>query len=109
MSIQCASSDRPTPVWRAKPKEEISLNRIPPEIGELEQLDQLIIQYTSINELPLELEKLKHLRILNLGMCMIDRKPHFLNGMKQLKFINISRDYGEVDPNPLQAYRIYRK
>jgi Leucine-rich repeat (LRR) protein len=42
------------------PKEEISLNRIPPEIGELEQLEQLTIQYTSTHELPLELKKLKH-------------------------------------------------
>lgn len=92
LCIQCASSDRPTPGWRAKPKEEISLNRIPPEIGELEQLEQLTIQYTSIHELPLELERLKNLRILDLGICMISQKPDFLNGMKQLKYINISKD-----------------
>ncbi|MDQ0914810.1 hypothetical protein [Paenibacillus sp. V4I5] len=75
-----------------KPKEEISLNRIPPEIGELEQLEQLTIQYTSIQELPLELERLKNLHILDLGMCMISQNPDFLNGMKQLKYINISKD-----------------
>ncbi|SMG64258.1 [weak similarity to] leucine-rich repeat (lrr) protein-like protein, partial [methanotrophic bacterial endosymbiont of Bathymodiolus sp.] len=46
LCIHCASSDRPTPGYRAKSKEEISLNRIPPEIGELEQLEQLTIQYT---------------------------------------------------------------
>ncbi|MGN7763715.1 leucine-rich repeat domain-containing protein [Paenibacillus sp. 22594] len=90
--IYCASSDRPTPGYQAKPKEEISLNRIPPEIGELEHLEQLIIQYTSIHELPPQLVKLKYLQSLNLGMCMIHRKPDFLNGMKQLKYINISRD-----------------
>jgi len=92
LCIYCASSDRPTSGWRAKPKEEISLNHIPPEIGELEQLEQLTIQYTSIHELPLEIEKLKHLRILNLGMCMINQKPDFLNGMNQLKYINVSKD-----------------
>ncbi|MBT2288504.1 leucine-rich repeat domain-containing protein [Paenibacillus albidus] len=92
LSIQCGSSDRPTPGYRIKPKEEISLNRIPPEIGELTQLEQLTIQYTSIHELPHELEKLKHLRRLDLGVCMIDRKPAFLDGMKQLKSINVSRD-----------------
>jgi len=92
LCILCACSDRPTPGFRVKAKEEISLNRIPPEIGELEQLEQLTIQYTSIHELPLELEKLMHLRILDLGICMIDRKPDFLYGMKQLKYINVSRD-----------------
>lgn len=92
LCIQCGSSDRPTPGYRVKPKEAISLNRIPPEIGELEQLEQLTIQYTSIYELPLELEKLKHLRTLDLGMCMINRKPDFLYGMKQLKYINISQN-----------------
>lgn len=92
LCIQCGSSDRPTPGYRVKPKGEISLNRIPPEIGELEQLEQLTIQYTSIYELPPELEKLKRLRVLDLGMCMINRKPDFLNAMKQLKHINMSRD-----------------
>ncbi|MWC29910.1 leucine-rich repeat domain-containing protein [Paenibacillus sp. MMS18-CY102] len=92
LNIQCASSDRPAPGYRAKPKDKISLNRIPPEIGELDQLEQLTIQYTSIHELPPELEKLKHLQILDLGMCMIKRKPDFLNNMKQLKYINVSQD-----------------
>jgi hypothetical protein len=88
--IVCASSDRPTTAWRAKPKEEISLNYIPPEIGELEKLEQLTIQYTSIHEIPFELQKLKHLRILNLGMGMIKRKPKFLYDMKQLQYVNVS-------------------
>ncbi|MCR8643823.1 hypothetical protein NV379_14295 [Paenibacillus sp. N1-5-1-14] len=92
LSIHCASSDRPTLEWRAKPKEDISLNYIPSEIGELEQLEQLTIQYTSIYELPIELEKLKQLQILDLGMSMINQKPDFLKGMKQLKFINVSQD-----------------
>ncbi|MUG43573.1 leucine-rich repeat domain-containing protein [Paenibacillus woosongensis] len=92
LCIQCGSSDRPTPGYRVKSKEEISLSRIPPEMGDLEQLERLTIQYTSIHELPLELEKLKHLRFLDLGMCMIKQKPDFLYGMKQLEYINISRD-----------------
>ncbi|MCR8660125.1 leucine-rich repeat domain-containing protein [Paenibacillus endoradicis] len=92
LSIQCASSDRPAPRFRVKPKEEISLNCIPSEIGELEQLEQLTIQYTSIHELPPELEKLKHLRILNLEICMINKKPNFLNNMKQLEYINVSQN-----------------
>lgn len=92
LSIQCASSNRPTPGWSAKPKEEISLNRIPPEIGELEQLEQLTIRYTSISELPIELTKLNNLRMLDLGMNMIPRKPKFLYSMKQLQYVNVSRD-----------------
>ncbi|MFC5448480.1 leucine-rich repeat domain-containing protein [Paenibacillus aestuarii] len=90
LCIHCGSSDRPALGWRAKPKEEISLNRIPPEIGELEQLEQLTIAYTSIRELPPELKKLKHLRILDLDMCMIDLKPDFLHGMKQLAYLNVN-------------------
>lgn len=92
LCIQCASSDRPTPDWRPKMKEDISLSRIPPEIGELELLEKLTIHYTSIHELPLELGRLKNLQILDLGMCMINRKPEFLNGMKQLKYINVSKN-----------------
>lgn len=92
LSIQCASSDRPAPRFRIKPKEEISLNRIPSEIGELEQLEQLTIQYTSIRELPIELTKLKHLRYLNLEICMINQKPDFLNSMKQLEYINVTQN-----------------
>ncbi|MDF9843596.1 MULTISPECIES: leucine-rich repeat domain-containing protein [unclassified Paenibacillus] len=92
LTIQCASSDRPVPGYQAKPKEEISLNRIPPEIGELEQLERLTIQYTAIRELPVELTKLKKLQVLDLGMCMIPEKPGFLREMQQLKYINLSQD-----------------
>ncbi|MNI27289.1 Leucine Rich repeats (2 copies) [compost metagenome] len=69
LCIYCGSSDRPTSDFRIKPKEEISLNRIPPEIGELKQLERLSIHYTSIRELPLELEKLTNLRVLDIGIC----------------------------------------
>ncbi|GMK37234.1 hypothetical protein PCCS19_02870 [Paenibacillus sp. CCS19] len=90
LRIYCASSDRPG--FRPKPKEEISLNRIPPEIGELERLEQLTILYSSIHELPLELQRLKNLRVLDLGECMINRKPKFLYDMKQLQYVNVSQD-----------------
>ncbi|WP_438449036.1 leucine-rich repeat domain-containing protein [Gorillibacterium sp. sgz5001074] len=90
LSIHCASSDRPAPGWSPKPREAISLNRIPQEIGELEQLERLTIQYTSIQELPPELGKLKNLRVLDLGMSMIHQKPDFIQGMKQLSYINVS-------------------
>ncbi|MBD3919451.1 leucine-rich repeat domain-containing protein [Paenibacillus sp. PR3] len=90
LSIHCASSNRSG--FQPKPKEEISLSRIPPEIGELEQLEQLTILYSSIRELPRELENLKQLRMLNVGRCMIKRKPKFLYGMKQLEYINVSQN-----------------
>ncbi|WP_127529423.1 leucine-rich repeat domain-containing protein [Paenibacillus kobensis] len=92
LNIQCGSSDRPAPGFRAKPKEEIGLNRIPPEIGELERLEMLTVQYTSIRELPAELVKLKNLRALNIDNCMIDRKPEFLQEMKQLEYVHVSKD-----------------
>lgn len=90
LTIYCGSSDRPASDWQAKPKEEISLNRIPPEIGELEKLEQLTLQYTSIHELPLELKQLKRLRILEAGMCMINQQPDFLKDLKQLQYIHVS-------------------
>ncbi|MDO7907775.1 leucine-rich repeat domain-containing protein [Paenibacillus sp. JX-17] len=92
LNICCASSNRPAPGWKPKPKEEISLNRIPPEIGELERLEELTIQYTSIQTLPPELEKLTSLRYLNLGMGMIKQKPAFLRRMKQLKYVTVAQD-----------------
>lgn len=105
LSIQCASSDRPAPGYKPKPREEISLNVIPPEIGELEKLEQLTIQYTSISELPPQLEQLKNLRFLDLGMCMIEQKPEFLGIMKQLKYINVSRKalWEMASDNPPEA------
>lgn len=92
LQISCASSDRPDSTWRMKSKEEISLHRIPPEIGELEYLEQLTINYTSIHELPIELEKLRCLRSLHIVSCMIDEEPAFLQRMKQLEYINVSRN-----------------
>ncbi|UJF35902.1 leucine-rich repeat domain-containing protein [Paenibacillus hexagrammi] len=97
LSVHCGSSDRPTPGWRVKPKEEISLNYIPPEIGELQNLQLLTIQYNSIHELPLELLKLKNLRILNISMCMIKQKPGFLKQMKQLGYVNVSQGEYETE------------
>lgn len=91
LNIQCGSYDRPTPGFQIKPKEEIHLNVIPAEIGELENLEQLTIQYTSIRELPIELKKLKKLRLLNIAMNRIDEKPDFLNEM-ELRLINVARD-----------------
>ncbi|MCR2804655.1 leucine-rich repeat domain-containing protein [Paenibacillus soyae] len=90
LRIYCGSSDRPAPGWKVKPKEEISLNRIPPEIGELQMLKELTIQYSAIHKLPPELEKLKRLRVLNVGSCKIKRKPAFLKRMKQLKHVSVS-------------------
>ncbi|WP_147381797.1 leucine-rich repeat domain-containing protein [Paenibacillus nanensis] len=90
LSIYCGSSDRPDPGWRVKPKEEISLNRIPPEIGELEMLERLTIVYSAIHELPPEMEKLKRLRSINIGCCSMKRKPAFLKRMKQLEHVHVS-------------------
>ncbi|WP_042199670.1 leucine-rich repeat domain-containing protein [Paenibacillus camerounensis] len=92
LTIQCASSDRPVPGYRPVPKEQISLNRIPPEIGELEQLERLTIHYTAIRGLPSEMAKLKKLQVLDLGMCMIPEKPDFVQEMQQLKYINLSQN-----------------
>ncbi|MCM3782433.1 hypothetical protein M3231_05575 [Neobacillus mesonae] len=92
LHISCASSDRPASGWRPKPKEEIGINHLPAEIGELEQLEQLTIKYTSIKDLPIELEKLKRLKMLDVENCLIEKKPAFLKRMKQLEYVNVSMD-----------------
>ncbi|MEK3882787.1 leucine-rich repeat domain-containing protein [Paenibacillus sp. PL2-23] len=91
LNISCGSSDRPAPGWQVKPKEAISLNRIPPEIGELEELERLSIQYCAIEELPPELEKLKRLKSLYLSNCMIKTKPAFLRRMRNLEHVHLSQ------------------
>lgn len=88
LGIYCGSSDRPN--FKVKPKEEISLNCIPPEIGELQQLEQLTIQYSSIQELPQELEKLKNLRVLDISPSMISETPRFLERMTSLSLLDVS-------------------
>jgi hypothetical protein len=87
LRIVCASSDRPAPGWTPKPIHKISLNRIPPEIGELQRLEVLAIQYSSIDELPQEIEKLKNLRHLMIAPSLLRAKPDFLSRMKDLSFI----------------------
>lgn len=93
LSISCGSSDRPAAGWRVKPKEEIRLNRIPPEIGELAQLEHLTICYTSIKALPPELAKLKRLKSLDIGFSMVKQKPDFLNDMKELQYVMLPQDH----------------
>lgn len=87
LSIGCGSSDRTDGEWRLKPKQEISLNRLPPEIGQLEKLERLSLHYTAIRELPPELKQLERLEALDVSSCMIEQKPDFLDEMKQLKYI----------------------
>lgn len=73
-------------------KQDVSLNRLPPEIGELRGLEHLSVNYTSITELPPELEKLRKLRSLDMRSNLITDAPAFLSKMPNLKHVSLSSD-----------------
>lgn len=90
LTVYCGSSDRSVPGWTPKAKHDLLLNRIPPEIGRLKQLECLNISYTGIEELPLELERLTRLRFLNVSNSLIKIKPTFIFRMSNLEYVNLS-------------------
>lgn len=90
LRIYGGSSDRPTPGWRPRPKEELPLRSLPAEIGELSRLEYLDIAYSGIHELPPELERLQNLKSLTIANSLMDKKPNFLQRMKSLEYVSIS-------------------
>ncbi|MNW26194.1 Leucine Rich repeats (2 copies) [compost metagenome] len=90
LRIYGGSSDRPTPSWHPRPKEELPLRSLPAEIGELSRLEYLDIAYSGIRELPPELERLQNLKSLTIANSLMDKKPNFLQRMKSLEYVSIS-------------------
>lgn len=90
LTVYCGSSDRPLPGWAPNAKSDLLLNRIPPELGLLKQLECLNISYTGIEELPPELERLTILRFLNVSNSLIKTKPTFISRMPNLEYVNLS-------------------
>ncbi|WP_339273073.1 leucine-rich repeat domain-containing protein [Paenibacillus sp. FSL W8-0426] len=90
LTIYCGTSFIQDSDWKPKPKQDIALDRIPPEIGELSQLESLHIAYTAIKELPPELEKLAKLKYLNISNSLIESVPDVIERMPWLKSIHLS-------------------
>ncbi|ULO05612.1 leucine-rich repeat domain-containing protein [Paenibacillus sp. 19GGS1-52] len=88
LTIYCGSSDRTMPGWSPKAKSDLLLDRLPPELGQLKQLETLNISYTGIQELPPELEQLTGLRYLSISNNLIKTNPRFLSRMPNLKYVD---------------------
>ncbi|MFK4438802.1 leucine-rich repeat domain-containing protein [Paenibacillus sp. RC21] len=84
LNIACGSYDRPAPDYKVIPKDELSFRHLPPEIGELQQLEYLDIQYSGIRTLPPEIQNLKNLRSLNVVNGLIESAPDFIFKMTWL-------------------------
>ncbi|MEY8746272.1 leucine-rich repeat domain-containing protein [Paenibacillus tundrae] len=76
--------------WKPKPKQELELNHIPAEIGNLTELVSLSIGYSGIRELPPELEKLKKLKWLNITNSLIEGTPDVVSRMHWLEHVSLS-------------------
>ncbi|MFC7678489.1 leucine-rich repeat domain-containing protein [Paenibacillus sp. GCM10028914] len=74
------------------PKEGLSLTQLPPEVGNLINLENLHISYTAISKLPDEMESLVNLRTLNLNNNMIMEKPSFLSKLTNLTYIDLGKN-----------------
>jgi len=71
------------------PREDVSLHRIPPEIGQLSQLENLCINYTAIADVPAELRELKKLRWLSLSRNRLASAPAVIDELPQLEYVDL--------------------
>ncbi|WP_422658357.1 leucine-rich repeat domain-containing protein [Paenibacillus sp. EC2-1] len=92
LTVYCGSYHTITDLSIMIPKSDISLTKLPPEIGKLTNLESLDICYTAISELPVEMESLVNLRSLSLNNNMLKEKPAFLSKLTNLKYINLDKN-----------------
>lgn len=88
LNIACGSYHGPTnDIIR---REEVSLTKVPPEIGRLKLLEVLSINYTGLKELPVEMGQLQNLRFLDLSRNQLLREPEFIGDLPELPYVNLS-------------------
>jgi len=87
LTIYCGCYNRTPQDGNIIRQEEVSFNRLPPEIGELRNLEVLDIQYTALRDLPDTIRSLGNLRSLNLTRNMFDSRPEVLEYMQHVNVI----------------------
>ncbi|OWR30355.1 hypothetical protein CDO73_10540 [Saccharibacillus sp. O23] len=88
----CHPEPHSEPEWQAPSKEELLLKTLPPEIGMLENLESLHIEYSGLMELPDELGNLRRLKYLSLTNHRIEGKPAVLKKLRHARNITFKRD-----------------
>jgi hypothetical protein len=93
LRIGCGSYDRPTREPRTIiPKEQLRLTSLPPEIGQLQKLELLHIEYTGVRELPEEIGRLTQLRALIAPNNMLEKYPEFVSFMRGLEYVDLNKN-----------------
>lgn len=88
LNIACGSYHGPTnDIIR---REEVSLTKVPSEIGRLKLLELLSINYTGLKELPVEMGQLQNLRFLDLSRNQLLSEPEFIKDLPELPYVNLS-------------------
>ncbi len=67
---------------------------MPPEIGDLENLHELYLEFNNLNHLPPEIGKLSNLRILEIGRNNLIKIPPEIGNLTGLTELNIARSGG---------------
>ena len=65
------------------------LREVPPEIGELSNLEELHLNNTNINELPPEIGKLTKLKRLELGGTLLETLPPEIGNLTNLEILEL--------------------
>jgi Leucine-rich repeat (LRR) protein len=87
LTIYCGCYNRAPEHGSIIKQEDVSFNRLPPEIGKLHNLEVLDIQYTALRDLPDTFKNLRNLRSLILRRNLFESKPRVLEEMKHVHVI----------------------
>lgn len=88
LTIYCGCYQGTPPDGIVLKKEEVFFNQLPPEIGELQNLVSLDIQYTALRGLPASMKRLSNLKRLTLINHLMEARPSVLDEMPHVKHIH---------------------
>ena len=78
-----------------------TLNSIPAQIGELHQLEKLILNYNVLKEIPKEIAQLKHLKELSLVGNALEIFPAIIGELEQLEILSLIDNQIKVIPRSI--------